>query len=126
MSIENVIYAIVAAVIGVMGTIITSLIKERRSRGRGVDESQIKSSIEKIVTEFNVDNVHFYILNDNKKFSTEKDMKFKFKSKGAIKEFNEGVHAYQVRGRSGRVGVFIANMDCEGLKDKIQDIARFF
>ena len=88
---ENLIYAVVAAVIGVMGTMITSLIRDRRSRGPKIDESQIKTSIEKIITELNIDEAHFYILNDNKKFSTEKEMKFKFKSKGVKLNTGNGV-----------------------------------
>ena len=126
MTMENLVYAVIAAVIGVMGTMITSLIRDRKTKGSKIDESEIKTSIEKIVTELNIDEAHFYILSDNRKFSTEKEMKFKFKSKGA--ELNSGNRAYiyQIKGRSGRVAVFIATSKTAEIKDRLSLVSKHF
>ena len=113
MNLENIIYAAIAAIIGAGATIVTTLIKQKKSEGR-VNEEKIKLNIEKIVNELNVDNVHFYILNENKNFSTEKDMKFKFKSKGAGMGSHILNSVYKITGKSGAIGVLIiaGRRDC--------------
>jgi len=106
MNLENIIYAAIAAIMGAAATIATTLIKQKKS-GSKIDEEKIKLNIEKIVNELNVDNVHFYILNKNKNFSTEKDMKFKFKSKGASTGSHNLSSVYKITGKSGAIGVLI-------------------
>ena len=106
MTFENMVYAAIAAIVGAAATVITTLIKHRKSRNN-IDEEKIKLNIEKIVNELNIGDVHFYILNENKNFSTEKEMKFKFKSKGSDLVSNNFNSVFQIKGQSGRIGILV-------------------
>jgi hypothetical protein len=125
MTLENLIYAGIAAIIGIGATVITTLIKRGRG-GKKVDEEKIKLNIEKIINELNISDVHFYILNENKNFSTEKEMKFKFNSKGAGMVSNDLNSVYQIIGKSGRTGVLIVGGRCDDIRKYAKMLALHF
>jgi hypothetical protein len=125
MTLENLIYAGIAAIVGVAATVITTLIKRGRGGGK-VDEEKIKLNIEKIINELNIGDVHFYILNENKNFSTEKEMKFKFKSKGARVVSSNLNSIYQISGSSGRIGILVASEPVCNIRKHAERIALYF
>lgn len=125
MTLENIIYASIAAIVGAGATVFTSMIKQKRTC-RKIDEAGIKTNIEKIVNELNVKDVHFYILNENKNFSTENTIKFKFKSSAADSIPIELSNFYQIKGRSGKVGVLIMDSDPPSIKKYAKNLSRYF
>ena len=115
MTLENLIYSTIAAVVGATATVITTMIKQRKACKK-VDEEGIKLNIEKIVNDFSVGDVHFYILNENKDFSTENTIKYKFKSNAANMSSSNFNSFYQIKGKSGRSGVLIIGGRVDGVK----------
>ena len=131
MSLENVIIGTIAAIFGCIATIITAIIANRKKE-TAINEGKLKSSIEAIVDELNIENAYFYILNDSSKKSigqakVEFQTKYKYESKSAGPSEGEGSYQiYQITGRSGSVGVFIAGKDCKGLSVKLLALGQYF
>tara|TARA_Y100000592_G_scaffold58634_1_gene91775 strand:+ start:1565 stop:1951 length:387 start_codon:yes stop_codon:yes gene_type:complete len=125
MTLENLIYATIAAVVGAAATVITTVIKQKKDCRR-IDEEKIKLNIEKIVNDLNVGDVHFYILNENRDFSTENTIKHKFKSNAANMSSNNFNSFYQIKGKSGRSGVLIIGGRVDGVKKYARKLSRCF
>tara|TARA_R110002167_G_scaffold234701_1_gene439976 strand:+ start:132 stop:509 length:378 start_codon:yes stop_codon:yes gene_type:complete len=125
MTLENIVYASIAAVVGGIATVVTSMIRRKRSLTK-IDEDGIKLNIEKIVNELNIKDVHFYILNENKDFSTENTIKFKFKSDASLLDYSSLSSFYQIKGRSGKIGVLILSEEVSGIKSYAKVLSRYF
>jgi hypothetical protein len=130
MSLENVIIGTIAAIFGCIATIITAIIANKKKK-TAINEEKLKSSIEAIVSELNIENAYFYILNDSSKKSigeakVEFQTKYKYESKSAGFGNGESCQIYQITGRSGRVGVFIAGKDCKELNVKLLGLGQYF
>ena len=125
MTLENIVYASIAAVVGGIATVVTSMIRRKRSLTK-IDKDGIKLNIEKIVNELNIKDVHFYILNENKDFSTENTIKFKFKSDASLLDYSSLSSFYQIKGRSGKIGVLILSEEVSGIKSYAKVLSRYF
>jgi hypothetical protein len=125
MTFENLVYASIAAIVGAVATIITTLVK-REKTCKQVDEEKIKLNIEKIVNDLHVSDVHFYILNKNTDFSTENTIKYKYKSKAANTSSHNLRSFYQIKGRSGKDGVLIIGGRVKGLERYAKRLSRYF
>jgi hypothetical protein len=127
MSLENVIIGTIAAIFGCIATIITAVIANKRKE-KPINDKALESSIKTIVDELNIENAYFYILNDSSKKSigqakVEFQTKYKYESKSAG---GGSYQIYQITGRSGRIGVFIAGKDCKGLSARLLGLGKHF